>query len=351
MISIRPGLNAVLSRLGRAVPDILSRAEVADVEPGGSLAVAPVLCLPGMMDRMRGTEFASPADVMQHFTGGFDAPQPPTRALRLRDVDLVNGVLYAGRASRHLQPRHGHTAWYRSPPAAGRATLYESWIGNTYFGNWLAEDCVTWLLAERLADSPIATTRPPPQAGHMTDYQARLGMDPAHLTSGRFEELVLYDDHGANPGQQARAGEQRRRLIAGADATPHPGVFILRGDSGMKRILADEQRLAERLARDRGLTILDPRRDDAATIIAACAGARIAVGNEGSQLAHALVSMAPGTGLLTIHPPDRVNGGLKLMTDRRLQDYGILIGTGSARHFAVEGDDLMATFDLMADAA
>ncbi|WP_167626646.1 glycosyltransferase 61 family protein [Paracoccus luteus] len=350
MISFRPGLNALRSRLGRPVPDIAAMAEITAVEPGGDLAVPPVLCLPGMLDRMRGTEFASAAEVTQHFTGGFDSPQPPTLAMRLTDVDLVGGVLYAGAAARHLQAQRGHPAWHRAPPDAGRATLFESWIGNTYFGNWLAEDCVTWLLAERVADSPIVTTRPPP-VGHMSDYQSRLGMDPAHLTTGRFDEMVLFDDHGANPGQQARAAEQRRRLIAGFDATPHPGVFVLRGTTGMQRILADEQALADRLARERGVTILDPRRDDAATIIAACAGARIAIGNEGSQLAHALVAMAPGTGLLTIHPPDRVNGGLKLMTDRRLQDYGILIGTGSARHFAVDGDELMATFDLMAEAA
>ncbi|WP_217328471.1 glycosyltransferase 61 family protein [Paracoccus sp. Z118] len=350
MISFRPGLNALLARLGRSAPDLASRAEITEVEPGGVQTVPPAICLPGMMERMRSTEFAEPPQVLKHFAGGFDAPQPPTLSLRLKDVDLADGVLYAAGAARHMRPRSHRRPWYGSLPDLGRGTMYETWVGNSYFGNWLAEDCLTAILAERMADSPIVTTRPQPQ-GHMIDYQARLGMTPRHVTEGHFDELTLLEDHSAHAALQARAAEQRRRLIDGVDASPHPGVFILRGTSGSLRALADERQIAERLAHARGLTIVDVRQDDAATIIAVCAGARVAVGVEGSHLAHALVSMPPGAGLLTIHPPDRVTGGLKLMTDRRFQHYGILIGTGTAEHFAVEEDELLATFDIMAEAA
>lgn len=348
MLSFAPAVQRLRSRLGRALPDIAAVAEIDEAEPGGRFEVPASLALPGIYDRVRRTEFADRDSALRHLRGGYAVDEAPTRVLRLRDVDLVDGTLYCAGAARPLRRMAGRRPAYRRPVEHSGAVLAESWVGNSYFGNWLADDCVTALLAESRA-FPHVTTRLP--AGHVAEYERRMGLAPARVTEAHFCRLEVIDDLGANPSQRARARAQRARLLRGADPAPHPGVFLLRGRSGHVRELEGELALAEMLAARRGITVIDPQREDAATLIAACAGAQVAVGVEGSQMAHALVAMGPGTAFLALQPPDRVVAGMKLMTDRRDQHYALLVGDGPPESFRIDPDELLASFDLAAEAA
>ena len=57
------------------------------------------------LQRIRGTEFGSIEAVTRHLAGDFETVQPPTLGFRLKQADLVDGVLYANGAASPLRQR------------------------------------------------------------------------------------------------------------------------------------------------------------------------------------------------------------------------------------------------------
>lgn len=347
MISLNPFITQLRRRLGPALPDLLARA--ADrwvIDPGGPWPVPAAIALPGQADRIARTEFTPLDNVLRSFAGGFDAEEGPTMGYRLRDVDLVDGVIYAGGTSRQLHARGRRHLWYRRPKTLAPAALYESWLGNQWFGNWLNDDCLAYPLAKG-AGRPV-TTAPQPAGGHVADYEARLGMQPDRITDAHFDELVLFDDLPNTEDKQRRAGALRDRLLAGVAPRRHPGVYLLRGRSGELRLLENERDLADRLARDRGFQVLDPVTASVAEILAACGNADVVAGVEGSHLVHGIVSMRPGAALLVIQPPDRVVAALKTMADRNGLRFAYVVAEGAGGKFRLPWQELALTLDLLA---
>ncbi|MFT3967143.1 MAG: glycosyltransferase family 61 protein [Sphingobium sp.] len=341
-LSIRPGLHLLCRLFGHTPADIaVKAADQWEVAPPGVVRVRPARMLPGQIDRIRGSEFAPLAEVLRDFAGGFDSLQPSTTAFRLRDVLLIDGMLYAGNAARHLRARTSRMPIGIAPREIVRASFYESWVGNRWFGNWLSDDCLTYRLAEA-AGGPV-TTNPP--SGHMGAYERGLGMAPSRMSAALFEELILFDDRSHNDGKRARAGDMRRRLV-GPEPKHHPGTFLLRGGTGARRVLRNERAIAEHLAARRGFRVLDPSSASLEEIVRDCAGARVIAGVEGSHLVHGLMLMPPGATALVIQPPTRAVSALKLLTDRQGQDYSLVVGVGSDESFDAGIGEIERTLDL-----
>lgn len=304
--------------------------------------------LPGQLERIRDTEFADIDSVVRAFHGDHEWVAGATWGYRLKNVDLFDGVLYSGSAQMHLRVQKYRLPAYLVPRGIAKGALYESWVGNRWFGNWLSDDCLTYRLAERFG-SPVTTTMAP--AGHIPRYEALLGIAPRRLDQIHFDELVIFEDNHNNDDRKERANDLRNRIIAGTGAKPaeHPGTFLLRGGSGMRRMLVNENAVAERLARTRGFKILDPSNASVEEIVEACATARCVTGVEGSQLVHGLVVMPPDASLLVLQPPTRVVAALKLITDRQGQRYGLVVGEETDHDdFSVNVDEVERTLDLLA---
>lgn len=345
MLSLRP-LQAYGQRLmGSGQPDLAEGArDQWQLAPGGKRHVPPALHLPGQLERIRGTEFATPEIVMKALRGGYDSLDRPTTAFRVENVDLVDGVLYAKGRQRHLRARRSRSLTYRVPREVISATMYESWLGNRWFGNWLSDDCLTYLLAEPGSTTVTSLLTP---TGHMPRYESLLGMTPLRKDTIHFRELVLFDDMPNNDGKTQRAAEMRRRLLAGRSCSPLPGVFILRGKSGDARVMENERQIAEQLAQTYGFRLLDPLTASVDQIADLCGEAAIIAGVEGSHLAHGLAMMPPGAALLVFQPPDRTVAALKTLTDRQNQRYALVVGEGSTTGFTVSWDDVRRTLDLL----
>lgn len=342
MISFRPGIHALRKHLGANQRDITSQASDQWVIARSSrVEVRKAKFLPGQLDRIRGAEFGSVADVVRDFNGGFDLIQSATTAYRVENVVLIDGVLYAGDTARHLKPRSSRLPVWVSPRGSIRATMYESWLGNRWFGNWLSDDCLTYRLAES-AGLPFTSA---PATGHKCGYEQRLALRPTRVSSIRFEELVLFDDLSHNEHKRGRANDLRHRLI-GSEPRRHPGVFLLRGQAGARRTLRDEHRIAEHLAARRGFQILDPSTADVDEIIRACGAAQVITGVEGSHLVHGLMVMPPEARILVVQPPARAVSALKRITDRQGQDYSFVVGVGSNESFSADVEEIERTLDL-----
>lgn len=342
MISLHPGMHAMRRMFGLRRSDITAAAvERWALDEPGVVEVRRARFLPDQLDRIRAAEFGTVAEVARDFIGGFASPQPPTMAFRLKQVLLLEGVLYAGDAVRHLKPRASRLVARLDPAGLAHGTLYESWSGNRWFGNWLSDDCLAYRLAEFLGQ-PVTTS---PATGHKIDYERYLDMAPVRLASTRFDELILFDDLPHNEGKRRRAADLRRRLV-GAEPPRHPGVFLLRGYSGEQRVLRNELEIAEALMLRRGFRVIDPSTASVAEIADACGGAEVVAGVEGSHLVHGLMLMPPGACLMVIQPPTRAVSVLKLITDRQGQDYSFVVGTGNNDGFSASVDEIERTLDL-----
>lgn len=344
MISFHPGIQALRKAFGRPWPDVEAAAcERWTIAPGAKRYVAPARYLPDQLDRVRNVDFGTAEDIIRSLTGGFDSEEPETLGFRLRDVDLVDGVLYTPGALRHLRERRHRQPMYLRPRDAMNGALYESWVGNRWFGNWLIDDCLTYGLAERFG-TPITTA--PPFTGHMARYERLLGIAPRRVDCVHFDELLLFRDRSHNADKERRADDIRDLLTATTPAQSHPGVFLLRGDHGQRRILRNERALAEQLHRERGFRIIDPMTSSVDDLITACAQARVVAGVEGSHLVHGLMVMPRGAVLFVIQPPDRVISVLKMTTDRQQQVFAFVVGEGCVDDFTVCWDEVDRTLDM-----
>lgn len=345
VISLQPTLHAVRKMIGRPSPDLrdLAGAERWMLAPSVRRHVPSAAFLPGQLDRIRGAEFGAVAEVVRDFRGGFEAVQPPTMAYRLKDVDLVDGVLYKRRAVRHLRRRSRRLPFYARPTEMMSGAIYDSSLGNRWFGNWLSDDCLTYALAAQFGAPVTARTA---TWRHAASYEKLLGHRPKRLDHIRFDELTLFDDMSHNDGKWARAEELRARLLEGQEPIRHPGAFLLRGASGDRRVLRNELAIAEKLA-ERGFSIVDPSLSSVDEIVRICAGAQVVAGVEGSHLVHGLAVMSPDAALLVIQPPHRVVSVLKMITDRQGQRYAFVVGSGGCDAFEVAWDDVARTLDLL----
>lgn len=346
VISFSPLANNLRRKVGRPAPDVILRAaERWEIAPGGIVEVPPAIMLPGQIERIIGTEFGSLEQTLFALRNEGDGRVDATTACLLRDVDLVDGVLYLGGAERHLRARrHPRALHHRRPETELSGAMYESWVGNRWFGNWLMDNCLTYPLAAALG-TPVTTA--PRSKGHAPRYEDLLGMAPLRIGDVHFRELILIDDLPNNAAKFARAAAMRERLLGGRQPVPHPGVFLLRGRTGDVRLLSNEDEIAARLAAERGFRILDPMTMTVDDLIEASAGARVVAGVEGSQLVHGQIVAPAGSTLLTIQPPDRVTAAMKLMTDRLGQRFGLIVAEGDMNRFRVDWSDVARTLDLL----
>ena len=317
-----------------------------EIAPAHVAPVPPALSLPDQWERaIAFSEFSSREGDLRKLRGGTEVRHSPTRAFRLREVFLIDGILYKDGASRHLHPRSRWLPQVRVEEEIDRGALYCTIGGNRYFGQWLMDDCPTYPLA--VAEGVPVTTAQPVNA-HTPGYEAWLGMKPARTAAARFRELIIFDDVGQNPHKHGRfrgLGEKLRGQVA---PRPHPGVFIIRGTTGARRVLRNEMEVAERLRDRRGFTIVDPSKQDVPAIVQACAGARLTVGVEGSGLIHGILMLEAGGGLLVLQPPHRFSAIYKDLTDRDRQQFGFVVGHPRDDDFWIDPEEVERTLDLFA---
>ncbi len=331
------------TRLARRPPRTLQSvaAKTWEIAPSETSIAPPACFLPNQLERVTGWEFASehPRRAME----GGSIVHRATRGFLLKDVWLIDGALYKDDARSWLSPRSGWLPRIHVECEIGRGAVYCTALGNKYFGSWLIEDCVTYPLA--CAEGVPVTTSQVVNI-HTTGYKNWLGMKPAHLSNAFFRELVIFEDVGQNRHKHLRFRAMSDRLLSHVKASPHPGVFILRGGTGELRLLHNEIELAEHLRDRRGFRILDPLKADVPTIVATCAGARTVVGVEGSQLVHGILALQPGGSVLALQPPDRFVKVYKDLTDRDHQHFGFVVGQPEDKGFRVDPAEVERTLDL-----
>lgn len=335
-------------RLGpRELPSVATRTW--QLAPAIEAVPPPAVFLPGQLERITGWAFGD-EHPGHELVGGRTVTHAPTLAHELHDAWLIDGVLYKGAAVSHLSPRQGRVPHLHVRAELERAALCCSPAGNRWFGQWLMDDCPLHPLAQGHGP-PLTTTLHP--GSHAAEYERWLGLRPVRLRSAWLRRLVLFTDVGQNRDKHRRframcdALRSRLEREQGHAVEEHPGVFLLRGRAGERRVLRGERALAERLRARRGLRILDPMQADVPTIVRTCAGARVVVGVEGSALMHGILALRPGGAVLTLQPPGRFVWIYKHLCDRDGQRFGFVVGHPEGTDFHVDADEVERTLDLL----
>jgi hypothetical protein len=335
---------SALARRGPKIEDICIRREV--LCPAEDHEALPGICEPRDFERVTACEKATTMEQERARMRGGKRHHGATVLYELEDAVLWDGWL-SSRRWRSWNALHP-----TSPPQSSsggrplhmdRAVFGSTFVGSFYFGHWLSDDLPLLLEAERHRDPVVATARAP--YAHEPAYLEMLDLRPQPLIRARFGRLAWIDNVAQNSRRAGQYRELRRRLRESAPPAEGRRVMLHRGRSGAERLLVNETEIEETLAK-RGFEIVDPAKCTAQQIIRACAGARIALGVEGSQLTHAFFAMAEPGAIVAMIPPYRYINHYKDLTDCiGTVRYGSITGTAVEGGFHIDPDELLRLLD------
>lgn len=319
------------------------------IAPGNTTICPKAYFLNGQLERVTGTAYTDDPHKIMH--GGFEVEHAPTRAYKLKDIWMINGFVYKGLNNFRLHPKFQLSKKMNYfPPAVvdteiNDAAIYSTSEGNEFFGLWLTDDCSNYALA---ASEGIPVTSNIIPYSHMLEYESFLGMNPFRTNAVYMKNVIFFDDNwGNNENKHLRFASNRNKILSRFAASSHPGVFILRRNSGISRVMLNEIEIAEKLRDKYGFKIVDVTQNSASEILSACAGAKILIGIEGSHLFHGLMALESGSSVLIFQPPTRFSAVIKNTTDMEHINYSFVVGIQKEENFYIDFEEVERTLELL----
>ncbi len=293
-------------------------------------ALAPNLSKKVAVDKMRGTLLTHRA----------------TEGFLVENAVLCSESLWTTNHCRRLSARGGNGLSGRIDCEIPEAALAGDFSGGTWFGHWMMDDLPLQLLAQQYA-TPIVHHRP--SYAHEASYRELLGMPVEMRQNVLVRRLNVFVDFPMNTFKRERYERLRQRLatsIQSPSAGKGKDIYIVRGNDGSPRCLANEDRLIPSLEK-RGFVILHQQQMTPQEITGAMLGCRLVVSMEGSHPTHALYTMASHGKWMIIQPADRFCTNLRALADCMGWDYGFTIAKQVKGGYHVDLDRLNRTLDTM----
>lgn len=320
-----------------------------EIAPGNTTVSTKAYFLDGQLDRITNTAYTDDPHGMMN--GGITIKHEPTRAYKLKNIWMINGSVYKGlhRFLFHHDTKLSTKMNYFPPIIVDteikNASIYSSYDGNEFFGLWLTDDCTNYKFA---ASEGVPLTTDIFTSPHMLEYEKLLGMNPYKTNAAYIKEALFFDDDwGNNKKKHDLFNENKKMLLSKFPGNSHPGVFVLRRSSGKTRIMLNELEIAEQLRDKYGFKIVDVTCQTVNEIISACVGAKVIIGIEGSHLMHGLMILEPGASVLTLQPPNRFCGVLKITTDMQNLHFGFVVGIKKEENFYINFEEVERTLELL----
>ncbi len=347
----RPRLAAAAHKIAPGLRRSGHNPRLADVAekswvlgPAEAAVIRPAFYDEGDLARVTGVDADSSREIEWRRIRGGALEYRPSVAYQLRDAVLSKGHVILPQLVRPLTigpfPRWGRYVETEPEPALLTATFN----GSRYFGHWMMDELSRLLAAPRIGQ-PVAPPRP--LSNHQLDYLKLLGLEQRERSDVLFRQLVIIDDRTQNAYRRERYAVLRERARGRRQVVPCEGVMLLRKQTGVARILVNEEELARQLAH-RGFRIMCPTEHTVEEILDACMGAKVVLGVEGSQMIHSLFVMHDEGTLFTLQPPNRFNNILKTYCDGLGLRYAFTVGHQREDGFFVEPVELMRLLDRLA---
>jgi hypothetical protein len=264
-----------------------------------------------------------------------------TTVYLLKNVDVVDGYLYGARWKTRVLPVKAPLMAAKPQMRLSQGTIACTWNGNLYFGHWLTDDLPLFLAGERIGNPFILERKP---YKHEPEYRQLLDIPHHALSRARIDELAVIEDFGQNTYKRKRYEELRKRIAALVPSAGAKRIFISRGVAAEDRVLVNESEL-EAYLQAQGFEVLRPEELTPTQIASRTMGAEMVIGVEGSQLLHALLTLAPGGVICSIQPPFRFVNVIRDYTNCLDMRYATILGHVAEGGFRVQMDGLKRLLD------
>jgi capsular polysaccharide biosynthesis protein len=339
---------AVRRTVGRPALELESLGRrMLTVHPASRKQCGRAIFLDGQLERIEAVQERTTREAELARVLGSEVEHAATVVYELTDVTIAAGSAFASGAHHSLRPFSlGGALRHPATETLERAALSCSAGGYRYFGHWLTDDCTLQMLAAEYAPPVVIEG---PVYPHEPGYRQLWNLPCHAMNYTRVRTLFVFKDIGQHLHKRKRY-EKLRAMLADRVRSPlRRGVYLRRGSSGVRRFLANEPEVEERLSR-RGFIVLDPTASSVDELVQACVGSPCIVSVEGSALAHGLMAAADEGSLVAIQPPFRFNNVFKDYTDCIGLKYAFVVGERVSDSFRVDLDELERTLDLCGQA-
>lgn len=324
-------------------------ARVETIEPGGrSVAVLkPIIAdrhvakiRDGFDGRSRASKLVDLA-LVEHGLG-------PVEAYTLADAFVLGDAIYKPRMMHGLHMQSGRFSFWKGDAVSemDRAAFAGTYAGSRWFGHFVHDDLPMQVEIERHGP-PVIHHRP--VYSHEPGYRAIVGLaTPERFHALRAKELVMLSDVPQSLSKTRRYHLLRDRIAAALPpAAAGTRLFIKRGATGSRRCLLNEDEIADRFARD-GFRVISPSHMPLVDVLAACVGATLIVGVEGSHMVPVFFAAARDALVVYLNPPTHTTIQLPTIGSFFGQNAAIIVADaveGTENDFTLDIDDLLASID------
>lgn len=267
----------------------------------------------------------------------------PTVAFHVKNAVLHRGSVYAGNMRYFITDERAfrNTADHRH---LGCAALANTAVGYRYFGHWLRDDCVQYLLAEKLSQPLSFKMSISP---HMQAYSELFQQDWSGISSASVDHLVIFEDYAQNSLKRARYQLLSSRVAKAFPTTTVPDklVYIKRGQTGQARSVSNEDALMDVLVRW-GFDIIDVS-SDLTSIVSTLRRAKLVVSIEGSNINHFNFAASAGSALLVLQPADRFLAFHRHWCECVGVRFGFVVGIKDEQGYTFSTDEILKTSELL----
>ena len=172
--------------------------------------VRPTIFLPGQIERITASTRESTKESEIAVATSTTATHAPTIAYHIKDAILMDGSIYVGSYKQFVADKSLFVAGAREPSRLNSSALASSYVGIKYFGHWLTDDCLTYLLAEKFS-IPLCL-RMSNRSWHQKQYEGFFGQDWTPTDRALIDHLVVFQDFAQNSLKRKRYRVLRDRL-------------------------------------------------------------------------------------------------------------------------------------------
>jgi hypothetical protein len=350
-IQVTPYANYIRRRLFGDIPLKAAAYRQEVLCPEETVKVRRAIFLPGQIERVTGTDPGSTIEWEVLLATSETSKPTPTIAHHIKDVILFDGSIYRGRFKSHIAARsffksHSPSSEPRRLKTVGLAS---SNLGSRFFGHWLVDDCIQYLLAEKHGQPLCLPGQIYPD--QQKQYQTYLKQDWTPIDRAWIDHLIVYQDYHWGTAQdslrraQIRILRERARAHLPCDGT-RSLVYLQRGATGSRRLVQNEGEILDVLKKH-GFVVVDIETDSFEHLLGALACAKIVVSLEGSHATHCVFSVPENSGLILLQPPDRFLSFHRGWSESAGVRFGFVVGALGERGYCFSSAEILRTVDLM----
>jgi hypothetical protein len=306
----------------------------------------PAIYLPDQIARVTGVDINSTKEMEITSATSNSVTHAPTIAYHIKDAILFDGSVYHGSLRYKITDQNLFNDLTSKQQHLGIAALASSGFGHRYFGHWLADDCVQYLLAETNG-RPACVRRSVCWGNHHGTYERYFGQDWTPIDRARIDHLIVYQDFAQNSLKRLRYTVLRNRLRANfVCKEPRSLVYLRRGETGARRVIQNEGELIDVLTKH-GFLITSVETDSLEELLGVLVNAKVVVTIEGSHATHCAFSVPDNSGLIILEPPDRFLAWHRGWSEAVGVRFGFVVGAPGERGYCFSTSEILETVDLM----